>query len=132
MASFTAIPPRPFLSVELSFHGGCEMNGLFQVCGNLLMTRLAGVRTHVQRWICWARICFGLVRRLALWCGIIFVARMSKRNYQRQNQHRQKTTNGESLPIFHITPLALGGQFPGSTRIRLLPPSLEGHDNLDD
>src|SRR5579862_2853328 len=53
MTSLTAMPFRALVCVEFRVHGGGEMRGLFKVCINLVMTRLAGVRTHVQRRISW-------------------------------------------------------------------------------
>src|ERR1700739_544006 len=82
VTSLAAMPFRALVRVEFRVHGGGEMRGLFKVCINLFMTRLAGVGAHIQRRICWAHICFGLVRRLALWCGILFVSGMGNRNCQ--------------------------------------------------
>jgi hypothetical protein len=56
---------------------------------------------------------------------------MGNRNYQCQNQHCQKIRDGESIPVLHRTPVAIGGQIPASTQIRLHLLSLEEHDNLE-
>jgi len=80
VTSFAAMPFRTLVRVEFRVHGGGEMRGLFKVCRNLVVTRLAGVGAHIQRRICRAHISFGLFRRLALRCGILFVSGMGNRN----------------------------------------------------
>ena len=51
MTSLAAMPLYAFVRVELRVHGGGEVGRIRKMRVNLLVARLAGIRTHVKRWV---------------------------------------------------------------------------------
>jgi len=132
VASFTTVPFHSLVRFQLPLHGGGEVSRGFKIRIDVLMTRLAGIGTHIESGIGRRNICFGLIRGFGLLCGVLFVVGLGTRNRrQHWNQYCQKVGDGETSPTLHRTPVAIAGQISTSTRIRLHPLSLEGRNNLE-
>jgi len=73
MASLAAVPFRPFVCVELGIYRSNEVRRGREACIDFIVAGAARVRAYVESWIRRRNIYLGLIRRLGMLCGILFV-----------------------------------------------------------